>query len=88
MREGLPCVVQWLRFCASTAEDTGSIPGWGTNIPHDLWCGQEKIFNFLKSEKYQLWAASLKKFFFHDSIFYFKYFISVESRWGFMEIPQ
>ena len=27
-------VVQWLRLCPSTAGGTGSIPGWGTKIPH------------------------------------------------------
>ena len=27
-------VVQWLRLCASTAGDAGSIPGQGTKIPH------------------------------------------------------
>ena len=27
-------VVQWLELCASTAEDTGLIPGQGTKIPH------------------------------------------------------
>ena len=25
---------QWLRICAFTAEDVGSIPGWGTKIPN------------------------------------------------------
>ena len=29
-------VVQGLRFWASNAKDTGSIPGWGTKIPHVL----------------------------------------------------
>ena len=27
-------VVQWLRLWASNAGGTGSIPGWGTKIPH------------------------------------------------------
>ena len=27
-------LVQWLGLRASTAEDTGSIPGWGTKILH------------------------------------------------------
>jgi len=27
---------------ASTAEGTGSIPGWGTKIPHASQCGQTK----------------------------------------------
>ena len=31
---GTSQVVQWLRLHASTAGSTGSIPGWGTKIPH------------------------------------------------------
>ena len=27
-------MVQWLRLCSPNAGDTGSIPGWGTKIPH------------------------------------------------------
>ena len=34
---------QWLRLLASTAERAGSIPGWGTKIPHAKECGQTKI---------------------------------------------
>ena len=26
--------VQWLRLCTSSAGSTGSVPGWGTKIPH------------------------------------------------------
>ena len=32
--------VQWLRFCTSNAEGTGSVPGPGTNI--HLMCGMAK----------------------------------------------
>ena len=28
--------VQWLRLHASTVGGTGSIPGWGTKIPHTI----------------------------------------------------
>ena len=31
---GTSLVVQWLRLSAFTAGGTGSIPGWGTKIPH------------------------------------------------------
>ena len=31
---GTSVVVQWLRLCAPNAAGTGSIPGWGTRIPH------------------------------------------------------
>ena len=34
---GTALAVQWLRFCAATAGDTGSIPGRGTKIPHVAW---------------------------------------------------
>ena len=27
-------MVQWLKLCVSNAGDMGSIPGWGTKIPH------------------------------------------------------
>ena len=38
---GTSLVVQWLRFCASSAGGTGSILGWGTGIPHATWHGQK-----------------------------------------------
>ena len=31
-------VGQWLRLCASNAGGVGSIPGWGTKIPHVTEC--------------------------------------------------
>ena len=34
-------VVWWLRLCASSARGAGSIPGWGTKIPHAMHCGQK-----------------------------------------------
>ena len=34
--------VQLLRLCASNAGGVGSIPGWGTRIPHAAWHGQKK----------------------------------------------
>ena len=33
--------VQWLGLCPSTAGGTGSIPGWGTKIPHAARCSQK-----------------------------------------------
>ena len=36
---GTPLVVQWLRLCASSA---GSIPCWGSKIPHGIQWGQKK----------------------------------------------
>ena len=35
-------MVQWLRLLASTAGDTGSIPGPGTKIPYAMQCSQKK----------------------------------------------
>ena len=35
-------MVRWLRLCASTAGDMGSIPGWGTEIPCAAQCSQKK----------------------------------------------
>ena len=34
--------VQRIGLRASAAGGTGSIPGWGTEIPHATWCGQKK----------------------------------------------
>ena len=34
--------VQWLGLSAFTAEDLGSIPGWGTKIPQAVQCGQKE----------------------------------------------
>ena len=42
-RGGGTClVVQWLRLHTTTAVGTGSIPGWGTKIPHAVRQGQKK----------------------------------------------
>ena len=41
---GASVVVQWLRLCTSTVQGLGSIPGWGTKIPHAAHCGPPKIF--------------------------------------------
>ena len=47
--------VQRLRPCASTAEDTGSTPGWGTEIPKAAWLGQN---NKQKSHKQSIFKTS------------------------------
>ena len=39
---GISLVFQWLRLCASTAEDADLITDGGTNIPHAPRCGQKK----------------------------------------------
>ena len=41
--QGTFLVVQWLRLGAFNAGGTGLIPGLGTKILHDTWCGQKKI---------------------------------------------
>ena len=35
-------MIQWLEFCAFTAEGLGLIPGGGTKIPHVKQRGQKK----------------------------------------------
>ena len=35
--QGNSLAVQWLGLQASTAGNTGSVPGWGTKIPHAMW---------------------------------------------------
>ena len=39
--KGTSLAVKGLRFCASNAGDAGSIPGWGTKIPHATQQGQK-----------------------------------------------
>ena len=34
-------MVQWLRCHTSNAGATGSMPCWGTMIPHAAWCSQQ-----------------------------------------------
>ena len=34
-------MVECLGLHASNAGSVGSIPGWGTKIPHAAWCGQK-----------------------------------------------
>ena len=38
---GNSLVIQWLGLHASTAGGIGSVPGWGTKIPHALWHSQK-----------------------------------------------
>ena len=55
--KGTSLEVQWLRLCASIAGGTVSIPGWGTEIPHAVWCGPKKQ-NLLKvTQQASTWLA-------------------------------
>ena len=50
-RGGGTCLaVQWLRVHTTTAVGTGSIPGWGTKIPHAVSNDPppKKRWNYLK----------------------------------------
>ena len=58
---GTSLEVQWLRLHASTAGDTGSIPGHGTKIPHAAWCGQKKKKGKMKLEDWKWGARKCKK---------------------------
>ena len=51
---GTSLAVQWLRLCASTAGGVGSIPGWGTKIPHAVCHGQTMKINKVRIVKYFL----------------------------------
>ena len=53
--------VQWFGLCVSMAEGMGSIPGWGTKIPHAMWCAKKKNKLFLSKEAFGKTAeASLR----------------------------
>ena len=45
-------VAQGLRLCPSIARDVGSIPGWGTRIPHAVCHGQNIKINKIGIIKY------------------------------------
>ena len=47
-KRGVSLVVQWFRLRASTAGDMGSIPAWGSKVPHAVCHGQT---HFLKKRK-------------------------------------
>ena len=49
-KPGTSLVVQWLRPHASNARGTGSIPGWGTKIPHAAGYDQGKKKKKLKNK--------------------------------------
>ena len=49
---GNSLVIQWLRFCAFTAKDMGSVPGWGTKTPQARRHGQrDKQIEFTLKKK-------------------------------------
>ena len=39
---GMSLAVLQLRLCVSTARDVGTIPDWGTKIPHAMGRSQKK----------------------------------------------
>ena len=51
---GTSLAVQWLRFCASNAWGTGSIPGWGTKLPHATVAKKKKTLQTLTS--FYIWG--------------------------------
>ena len=53
-------MVQWLKLCASTVGGAGSIPGWGTKIPHALWYSQKT--NKLKKKKKDIFLGGQECF--------------------------
>ena len=52
--------VQWLGFCTSTAEGTGSIPGWGAKILHAALYAQNKT-NTQKGKELNKSANTLQR---------------------------
>ena len=44
-------MVQWLGLHVSTSGGTGSIPGWGTKVPHATLRGQKEVVGAAKEEK-------------------------------------
>ena len=52
--EGTSLVVQWLWLHAANAGGVGSIPGWGTKIPHPMRGVAQK-----KNKKF-LWSSQIE----------------------------
>ena len=61
---GLSLVVQWLGLCASTAGDTGSIPGWGNKIPKAVRRSQKKKKRLHLSRHHALYFTCITSFYF------------------------
>ena len=55
MSRGASLAAQWLRLWASNSGEVGSIPGWGTKIPHATWHSKKSYIyffsNILKEEE-------------------------------------
>ena len=72
-------MVQWLGHYASTAEGTGSLPGWGTKILHATQCGgkkKKKKKKLVKNKKKQTLILIITFFFFggrHPGILHLAY---------------
>ena len=56
VQNGTSLAVQWLRLCASNAGDMGSIPGWGTKIPHAAQGSQSEKKKKVQ-ENQRMWAS-------------------------------
>ena len=55
-------VVQWLGLCASNAAGgPGSIPGWGTKIPHAVWCSKKNARNYMGLTTSPRWKLALTR---------------------------
>ena len=55
----------WVRFHASIAEGTDSIPNWGTKIPYAMWHGQnttkrKQKYSVLRAEQERLQAECVR----------------------------
>ena len=69
-------MVQWLGHYASTAEGTGSLPGWGTKILHATQCGGKKKKKLVKNKTTQPLILIITFFFFggrHPGILHLAY---------------
>ena len=76
IRWGTSLVVQWLGHYASTAEGTGSLPGWGTKILHATQCGGKKKKKLVKNKTKQTLILIITFFFFggrHPGILHLAY---------------
>ena len=61
--------LQQLKVCTSNARGEGSVPGWGTKIPHAVWHGNWKKKQTRKQMHYTYWEKPDRKGINHMALF-------------------
>ena len=51
----------WLRLHVSNTWNSGSVPGWGTKLPHAMQCSQKKKRREREREKELIFEMNIKE---------------------------